>query len=56
MCAMKKGTKLTSNPKNFMLRVRVDQLTLLKLDAVCKQKNKTRSEVVRDGIDIQFRN
>ena len=53
MCAMKKGTKLTSTPKDFMLRVRLDKSSLEKLDFVCKQGSKSRSEVVRKGIEIQ---
>ena len=53
MSAMKKGTKLASNPKNFMLRVRLDKTTLSQLDMLCKEQNKTRSEIVREGIKIQ---
>lgn len=51
MAAMKKGTKLTENPKDYMLRVRLDQTTVKKLDAVCEKKQITRSEAVRRGID-----
>ncbi len=54
MSAMKKGTKLTDNPKDFMLRVRLDEETLKKLDVVCKEAQMTRSEVVRKGIDEQY--
>ena len=54
MCAMKKGTKLTSTPKDAMLRVRLDKSSLEKLDFVCKQESKSRSEVVRKGIEIQY--
>ena len=39
---MKKGTKLTDNPKDFTLRVRLDKGTLQKL------------EVVRNGIEEQY--
>lgn len=53
MCAMKKGTKITSNPKDFMLRVRLDKTTLSQLDMLCKKEGKTRSEIVRDGIKNQ---
>lgn len=49
--AIKKGTKLTDKPKDYMLRVRLDSETLEKLDVVCKVDNKNRSEVVREGID-----
>jgi len=54
MSAMKKGTKLTDNPKDFMLRVRLDSLMVEKLDIVCKETKKSRSEVVRDGIEEQY--
>ena len=33
MAAIKKGTKLTDTPKDYMLRVRMDRETLEKLDA-----------------------
>lgn len=54
MCAIKKGTKLTDKPKDYMLRVRLDDENLKKLDIVCKNENKTRSEVVRNGIELQY--
>ncbi len=54
MAAMKKGTKLTDNPKDFMLRVRLDKSTVEKLDEVCKDQKKSRSEVVRDSIEEQY--
>ncbi|MCU6748029.1 ribbon-helix-helix domain-containing protein [Faecalicatena acetigenes] len=55
MAAMKKGTKLTDNPKDYMLRVRMDKETVEKLDKVCKVQNISRSEVVRNGIEEQYR-
>lgn len=54
MAAMEKGTKLTDNPKDFMLRVRLDKQTLEKLDSVCLEENTSRSDVVRKGIDEQY--
>ena len=36
MSAMKKGTKLTDNPKDYMLRVRMDKETVEKLDKICE--------------------
>lgn len=54
MAAIKKGTKLTDNPKDFMLRVRLDNATVEKLDTVCKKQGKNRSEVVRNGIEEQY--
>ena len=54
MSAMKKGTKLTDKPKGFMLRVRLDDETLFKLDKMCELLNMTKSQVVRKGIEEQY--
>lgn len=54
MVAMKKGTKLTENPKDYMLRVRLDKETTEKLDRVAEKKKVSRSEVVRIGIEEQY--
>lgn len=51
MAAIKKGTKLTDNPKDYMLRVRMDEKTLSKLDTVCEIEKLSRSEAVRKGIE-----
>ena len=50
MTAIKKGTKLTDNPKDYMLRVRMDEKTVSMLDECCKEYKKNRSEIVRMGI------
>lgn len=55
MSAMKKGTKLTDNPKDYMLRVRMDKETVEKLDKICEAESTSRSEVVRNGIEEQYR-
>ncbi len=55
MVALKKGTKLTDNPKNYMLRVRMDEQTLEKLDKCCEVENLSRSEVVRNGISELYK-
>lgn len=54
LSAMKKGTKLTDNPKDYMLRVRMDKETVEKLDTVCKEEKKSRSEIVREGIEEKY--
>ena len=54
LSAMKKGTKLTNNPKDYMLRVRMDNSTLNKLDFISKKENLTRSEVVRKSIQEKY--
>lgn len=51
---MKKGTKLTDNPKDYMLRVRMDNSTLDKLDFISKNQNLTRSEAVRKSIQEKY--
>ena len=51
---MKKGTKLTDSPKEYMLRVRMDNSTLEKLDLICKNEQKSRSEIVREGIEEKY--
>lgn len=54
MSAIKKGTKLTENPKDYMLRVRMDEKTVEMLDSICDRKKLSRSEVVRLGIKEQY--
>lgn len=49
----KKGRPFSENPKDFMLRVRLDQETLSQLDECCEITGKSRSEVVRAGIQEQ---
>lgn len=56
MSAIPKGTKLTDNPKDYMLRVRLDEQTLSELDYCCKADNLSRSEVVRQGIHERYQN
>lgn len=50
-----KGTKLTDSPKDRVLRIRIDKETEEKLETVCNLREKTKSEVVRDGIEQQYR-
>ena len=54
MSPLKKGTKLTDTPKDFMLRVRLDKEALSELDRCCEVENKSRSEIVRRGIHEQY--
>lgn len=53
MSAAKTG-RPTDAPKNTMLRVRVDDSTLKKLDACVSKMNSNRSEVIRKGISMVF--
>lgn len=50
----KKGRPASENPKDFLLRVRLDKETLTQLDKCCDVTGKSRSEVVRDGIKEQY--
>lgn len=49
----KKGRPVSENPKDYMLRVRMDEQTLQQLDERCEAENLSRSEVVRKGIQEQ---
>ncbi len=49
-----KGTKLTDNPKNTTFKVRLDAKTSEKLDVVSTKMHLSKSEVIRNGIEIQF--
>lgn len=48
------GQKLTDNPKDTMIRVRMDKDTVEKLDYLVTKKNLDRSKVIRHGIEIQY--
>lgn len=50
---VKKGRPVSENPKDYMLRVRMDEQTLQQLDECCEAENLSRSEVVRKGIQEQ---
>lgn len=50
----KKGQKIKDNPKDFMLRTRLDNETLEKLDYSAKKFGISRSQVVRNGIDMEY--
>lgn len=50
----KKGRPVSENPKDYMLRVRMDEQTLQQLDECCEAENLSRSEVVRKGIQEQY--
>jgi len=50
----KRGRPVSDAPKDYMLRVRMDQETLQQLDECCEAKNLSRSEIVRKGIKEQY--
>lgn len=51
---MKKGQKLTDNPKDTTVRARMDKETLEKLDYLVTEQNSDRSKIIRRGIEIQY--
>ena len=50
----KLGRPTSTDPKDFMLRVRLDKETLRKLDEICEKDGLSRSQVVRNGIELQY--
>lgn len=53
---IKKGTKLTSTPKDILYQIRVDEETDSKVKAVCEKEGISKSEVIRQGIELKYRN
>ena len=45
-----RGRPKSANPKDTMIRVRMDRETVSMMDACAKELNTTRSGIVRDGI------
>ena len=48
----KPGQRLTDNPKDFLLQVRLDAETKKDLDECAEKLNLDRSKVVRKGIQM----
>ena len=53
--ATKKVGRPTDSVKDFMLRTRIDKETFEKLDYLSKELKLSKSEVVRKGIDKQYK-
>lgn len=51
---IKKGTKLTDTPKDILYQIRVDEETDSKVKAVCEKEGFSKSEVIRQGIDLKY--
>lgn len=51
-----KGTKLTENPKNKTLKIRIDKDISEKLEFLVKKRNTSKAEIIRNGIEIQYEN
>ena len=52
---IKKGTKRTDNPKDTVIRSRVDAETIRKLNYITDKLGVSRSDVIRIGIEMQFK-
>lgn len=52
---IKKGTKLTDNPKDILYQIRVDAETDRKAKVVCEKEGISKSELIRQGIDIKYK-
>lgn len=50
----KMGQKIKDNPKDIMLRTRIDRETYDKLEETAKILNIKKSEVVRRGIETEY--
>ena len=44
------GRPKTDNPKDIQLKIRADKKTIEDLDLCCERLNKTRSDIIRMGI------
>ncbi len=52
MSPIKKGTKLTNNPKNIRLEIRLTQSENELLENCAKQMNTTKTNVINKGIQL----
>ena len=58
MCTQKEGDEMsprtgrpkTENPKDIQLKIRADKQTIEDLDFCCEKLDKTRSDIIRLGI------
>ena len=50
----KMGQKITDNPKDKRVEIRLDNETLEKLDYLVTEADSDRSKVIRKGIEIQY--
>lgn len=50
----KMGQKITDNPKDKRVEIRLDDETLEKLDYLVAEEDSDRSKVIRKGIEIQY--
>lgn len=46
------GRPLSDNPKQTRIGIRLDESHLAMLDECCQKLSKSKSEIVRDGIEL----
>lgn len=54
MPVKKLGRPKSDNPKNILLRIKVDKSLYKKLLKCCDTQQKTRSEIIRNGIERTY--
>lgn len=54
MSPLRKGQKLTDNPKGTLVHFRADKDTIEKLEYTAEKLNISKSEVIRNGINDQY--
>lgn len=52
----KLGQKIKDNPKDKRIEIRMDDETVRKLDILANEQNVSRAEVIRQWIEIQYKN
>ena len=52
----KLGQKIKDNRKDKRIEIRMDDETVRKLDILANEQNVSRAEVIRQGIEIQYKN
>ncbi len=50
----KMGQRLTDNPKDKRIEIRMDKETLRKMDCLVSEQNSDRSKIIRQGIELQY--
>ena len=48
------GQKLTDNPKDKLIQVRMDKEVVDKLDCLVAEQSSDRSKIIRHGIEIKY--
>ena len=52
----KLGQKIKDNTKDKRIEIRMDDETVRKLDILANEQNVSRAKVIRQGIEMQYKN